>query len=82
MKSLSTLALAAGLAALAAPSHAHVFLQSGTATVGGSYRAVLAVPHGYKASATTKVTVTIPEGLIAVKPMPKPGWSIETKKGA
>jgi uncharacterized protein YcnI len=82
MKHLSTLALAAGLAALAVPADAHVFLQSGTATVGGSYRAVLAVPHGCKASATTKITVTIPEGMVAVKPMPKPGWNIATKKGA
>ncbi|MDB5616749.1 DUF1775 domain-containing protein [Tardiphaga sp.] len=82
MKNLSTLAIAAGLTALAVPAYAHVFLQSGDGTLGASYRAVLAVPHGCKASATTKVTVKIPEGMIAVKPMPKPGWSIETKKGA
>ncbi|MDB5652776.1 MAG: hypothetical protein JWQ94_389 [Tardiphaga sp.] len=82
MKKLSTLTLAASLAALAVPAHAHVFLQSaGSATVGASYRAVLAVPHGCKESATTKITVTIPEGMVAVKPMPKPGWKIETKKG-
>jgi uncharacterized protein YcnI/copper(I)-binding protein len=78
----SMLTLAAALAALSAPASAHVFLQSGAATIGGSYRAVLAVPHGCGSSATTKVTVTIPEGMIAVKPMPKPGWTIATKKGA
>ncbi|MEH2472594.1 uncharacterized protein YcnI/copper(I)-binding protein [Nitrobacteraceae bacterium AZCC 2161] len=78
----SMLTLAAVLAALSAPASAHVFLQSGAATIGGSYRAVLAVPHGCGPSATTKVTVTIPEGMIAVKPMPKPGWTIATKKGA
>ena len=82
MPKLSTLALAGGLAALAVPASAHVFLQSGGATVGASYRAVLAVPHGCKNSATTAITVKIPEGLVAVKPMPKPGWSIATKKGA
>jgi uncharacterized protein YcnI len=83
MKNLPSLALAAGLAALAVPANAHVFLQSpGSATVGASYRAVLAVPHGCKGSATTAITVTIPEGMVAVKPMPKPGWTIATKKGA
>lgn len=81
MKNVSLLAIA-GVVAAAAPASAHVFLQSGPGTVGGSYRAVLAVPHGCGASATTRVTVKIPEGMIAVKPMPKPGWTIETKKGA
>jgi uncharacterized protein YcnI/copper(I)-binding protein len=76
------LPIAAAMTALAAPAGAHVFLQSGGAAVGGSYRAVLAVPHGCGGSATTRITVTIPEGLIAVKPMPKPGWSIALKTGA
>lgn len=76
-----TLLLIAALGTAAMPASAHVFVQSGTATIGGSYRAVLAVPHGCGASPTTKITVQIPEGMIAVKPMPKPGWLIETKKG-
>lgn len=76
-----SLLLAAALGTAAMPASAHVFVQSGTATVGGSYRAVLAVPHGCGASPTTKITVQIPEGMIAVKPMPKAGWLIETKKG-
>ncbi|OYU91354.1 MAG: hypothetical protein CFE29_00180 [Bradyrhizobiaceae bacterium PARB1] len=71
----------AALGTAAVPASAHVFVQSGAATIGGSYRAVLAVPHGCGASPTTKITVQIPEGMIAVKPMPKPGWLIETKTG-
>ena len=78
----SALLLSAALATLASPAGAHVFLQSGTGTVGGSYRAVLAVPHGCGTSATVRITVRIPEGMIAVKPMPKPGWTITTQKGA
>lgn len=74
--------LAAALGALSAPASAHVFLQSGTGIPGGSYRAVLAVPHGCGTSPTTRITVQIPEGMIAVKPMPKPGWTITVKKGA
>lgn len=76
------LAAAAALTVAVSPARAHVFLQSGSATVGKSYRAVLAVPHGCEASATTSITVRIPEGLIAVKPMPKPGWTIALKKGS
>ena len=39
------------------------------------------VPHGCAGSATTKIRVQIPEGVIAVKPMPKPGWNVEAIKG-
>lgn len=75
---LLTLLTALGTASSAS---AHVFVESGPATVGASYRAVLAVPHGCSGSPTTRITVQIPEGMIAVKPMPKPGWLIETKTG-
>ena len=34
-----------------------------------------------RASATTAVRVQIPEGVIAVKPMPKPGWTLRKVKG-
>ena len=52
------------------------------APVGAPYKAVISIPHGCDGSATTRVRVLIPEGVISVKPMPKPGWSIETKRGA
>ena len=32
--------------------------------------------------ADPKVRVRIPEGIVAVKPMPKAGWTLETAKGA
>lgn len=65
----------------ASPAGAHVFLESRQATVGSSFKAVFAVPHGCSGSATTKIRVQIPEGVIAVKPMPKAGWSVEAVKG-
>ncbi len=81
MKHASILALA--LATLfAVPASAHVTLERKEANPGRGYKAVLAVPHGCKGSPTTKVTVTIPEGVIAVKPQPKPGWSVQVVKGA
>ena len=70
----------AGLVA-AGPALAHVTLEDQSAPVGATYKAVLRVPHGCKGAATTKVRVQIPEGVIAVKPMPKPGWTLETVKG-
>ena len=67
---------------LAAPSaSAHITLETRQATIGSSYKAVFAVPHGCAGSATVKIRVQIPEGVIAVKPMPKPGWNVETIKG-
>lgn len=61
---------------------AHVVLETRQATIGKSYKAVFQVGHGCAGSPTIKLRVQIPEGVIAAKPMPKPGWSIETVKGA
>lgn len=60
---------------------AHITLETQEAAVGSTYKAVLRVPHGCDGKATTAVRVQIPEGVIAVKPMPKPGWTLQTKKG-
>jgi len=73
--------LSAALALIAVPALAHVSLETQSAPVGSTYKAVLRVPHGCKGAATIKVRVQIPEGVIAVKPMPKPGWTLETVKG-
>jgi uncharacterized protein YcnI len=60
---------------------AHVTLETSQAPVGAPYKAVLRVPHGSQGAPTIALRVRIPEGLIAVKPMPKPGWRIETVLG-
>lgn len=75
-------ALVAVVAALAASSaSAHISLENRQATVGSSYKAVFAVPHGCAGSATVKIRVQVPEGVIAAKPLPKPGWNLEIIKG-
>jgi len=61
---------------------AHVSLQIREAPVGSTYKAVFGVPHGCEGKATNVVRVKIPEGFIAVKPQPKPGWTLEKVKGA
>jgi uncharacterized protein YcnI len=74
-------ALAAAVLMTTWSAHAHVTLEGRQAAVGSFYKAVFAVPHGCAGSATTKIRVQIPDGVIAVKPMVKPGWNVEVVKG-
>jgi uncharacterized protein YcnI len=76
---LATAAFALALAPLAA--HAHPSLQTREAKVGAAYRAAISIPHGCDGSATVRVRVVIPEGVIGVRPMLKPGWTISTVRG-
>jgi uncharacterized protein YcnI len=83
MKSNTLLATGLAIAAVAAtPAAAHITLENRQASPGSYYKAVFMVAHGCAGSATIGIRVRIPEGVIAVKPMPKPGWTIETVKGA
>jgi uncharacterized protein YcnI len=68
-------------AAMCGAASAHVALEAKQAKVGAGYKAVLGVPHGCAGSPTTEVIVDIPEGVIGVKPMPKPGWTLSLSKG-
>jgi uncharacterized protein YcnI len=79
---MSRIILLAAIVTLAASSaSAHISLENRQATIGSGYKAVFTVPHGCAGSATIKIRVQIPEGVIAVKPMPKPGWNVEAIKG-
>ena len=60
---------------------AHVYLETAEAPANGTYKAVLRVPHGCDGKPTIGLRVQIPEGVIAVKPMPKPGWQLEIDQG-
>jgi uncharacterized protein YcnI len=61
---------------------AHITLETRDAPVGSPYKAVLRVAHGCSGSATTAIRVRLPEGFVDVKPMPKPGWTIDIVSGA
>ncbi|MGV0877546.1 DUF1775 domain-containing protein [Martelella sp. FLE1502] len=74
-------ASAISLASLSAAS-AHMTLETAEAAVGGSYKAVIRVPHGCDGAATTEIRVKVPEGFYSVKPMPHAGWQLETVTGA
>jgi len=60
---------------------AHPTFQVREAAVGASYKAIFSIPHGCDGSPTVKVRMQIPEGVIGVKPMPKPGWTVSTVRG-
>jgi periplasmic copper chaperone A len=60
---------------------AHVALEAKQAKVAAGYKAVFGVPHGCEGQPTTEVSIDIPEGIIGVKPMPKPGWTLALQKG-
>lgn len=77
---LSALTIVTPLA-LTSAALAHATLETAEAPANSTYKAVLRVPHGCGGQPTHTVRVQIPEGFIAVKPMPKPGWKLETRKG-
>ena len=80
-KTRYSLCCAAVATLMASSASAHVTLENRQATIGAGYKAVFAVPHGCAGSATIKIRVQIPEGVIAVKPVPKPGWNVEAITG-
>lgn len=81
MHALRVAILAAAAALACASASAHVTLDTKQAVVGSYYKAVFKVPHGCKGSATVKLRIQIPAGVIAVKPQPKAGWKLEVIEG-
>lgn len=74
--------VAAAFLGLSSSAFAHVSFETAQAAPNSTYKAVLRIPHGCDGKPTLKVRVRIPEGIIAVKPMPKAGWKLETTKGS
>ena len=67
-------------AALCASSaFAHVTLEQQQVVSGATYKAILRVTHGCEGLPTTAVRVQLPAGFQGGKPMPKAGWTLQTK---
>jgi hypothetical protein len=66
---------------LSFPALAHATLAIGEAAPDSAYRAVVQINHGCSGSPTRTVRVTVPDGVIAARPMPKPGWTLATTRG-
>lgn len=79
---LTKIVTAAMIAAVSGTSVlAHATLEQKEAEVGSFLKAVMRVGHGCDDEATLKLRISIPEGVISVKPMPKAGWELETVSG-
>lgn len=68
--------------ALVSGASAHAVLERKEAAPNAAYRGVVQIMHGCDGRPTTRVSVTIPEGVTGAKPMPKPGWEISTVRSA
>ncbi|MBT0956128.1 DUF1775 domain-containing protein [Alphaproteobacteria bacterium KMM 3653] len=83
MKILKTSALAALTAVTFHPDQAtaHATLEQQEAQLNTTYKGVMRIGHGCEGQPTLRVTITIPEGFINAKPMPKAGWKMTTVSG-
>lgn len=76
---LRVLTLAAALAVPAAAA-AHVSVQP-TAAAPGAYQVLrFGVGHGCDGRATTALRISIPSGVEAARPQPKPGWKLVVER--
>lgn len=81
---MKTIIKAVSFALIFAPvgALAHASFEKPEATQNSTYKAVIKIGHGCNGAPTQSVRVVIPEGMIAVKPMPKPGWTVNVERGA
>jgi periplasmic copper chaperone A len=70
-------ALFCGVIAAITPARAHVTLDTAQAPALGYVRIAARVPHGCEGAATVALRLQIPDGVTAVKPQPKPGWTLQ-----
>jgi uncharacterized protein YcnI len=59
---------------------AHVTLEEPKGEAGKPYKATLRVGHGCEGTATHTLRVLLPAGFRGAKPMPKPGWTLQTRR--
>lgn len=81
MKTKLKIGIALLVAGISAPAAAHIGIAVQEAPAGSTFKVVLVVGHGCAGAATTALRVQIPEGFYNVRPMAKPGWTIETVTG-
>jgi periplasmic copper chaperone A len=71
--------LCATLALWSMPTQAHIVTQPNEAVAGQYFETAFKVPHGCDGAATLALRVTIPAGVLSVKPQMKPGWTVTTQ---
>ncbi|NLY63617.1 MAG: YcnI family protein [Alcaligenaceae bacterium] len=76
------LALALTLSATSSSVLAHVsFVSPSGLQANKSFKAVFSISHGCEGEPTRSITLTVPEGVIAVKPRPDSRWKISRSNG-
>ncbi|WP_299282481.1 YcnI family protein [uncultured Tateyamaria sp.] len=78
---MKPIVISTALALGATGALAHATLETQSAVAGSTYKGVMRIGHGCDGEATLRVDIHIPEGVIAVKPMPKPGWTLTSTTG-
>ncbi|GIJ80942.1 Uncharacterized protein YcnI [Micromonospora phaseoli] len=68
---------AATVALTGSPAGAHVTVSPSVTTAGSYTVLTLGVPHGCDGSATTKVSIRIPEQIVSVTPTVNPNWTVQ-----
>lgn len=63
----------------ASGAFAHVTLEQKSAEAASTYKAVFRVSHGCEGAPTTGMTVFVPPSVRSANPMPKAGWTLESK---
>ena len=76
---MTKLGLITALGLLACSAQAHIVLEQKSAVAASYYKATFMVGHGCEGSATTGITISIPQGVVNVKPMPKSGWHVHVR---
>jgi uncharacterized protein YcnI len=67
---------------LCGEAFAHVSMEGKTVQAGASFDAIFRVGHGCAGSPTVKLNIRIPDGVVAVEPQAKEGWSVTRESGA
>ncbi|TDC00690.1 DUF1775 domain-containing protein, partial [Micromonospora fluostatini] len=69
--------VAATVALTGAPAAAHVSVSPSVTTANAYTVLTFGVPHGCDTSATTKVSIKMPEQLVTVTPTVNPNWTVQ-----
>lgn len=79
---LLKMALTTALSGLSFSAMAHIhFVTPEAVQANTSFKATFAITHGCDGSPTQSITLTVPEGVIAVKPRPDSRWKISRSNG-
>jgi len=68
------------LALWACPVSAHVTANPDSGAAGSYFQTSFRISHGCEQSPTISVHVSIPDGILSVRPQAKPGWKVEIRK--